>query len=145
MTSLLSGLAPATFAASAARAAASGRVVLSGADYATTVHVRLVVEPGTVGRNTFVATVTDYTSGRTLTGVVSVKLDFSLPSQTTVQPTTISLARIAGGPGARRSHAGLSAYDEVPWRTRRATQSRRPERQRRSPLADQARDVVTPA
>jgi len=97
VTSLLSGLAPATFAASAARAAASGRVVLSGADYATTVRVRLMVDPGTVGQNTFVATVTDYASGRTLTDVESVKLDFSLPSQTTVQPTTISLARVAGG------------------------------------------------
>ena len=96
VTGLLSGLAPATFAASAARAAASSQVVLSGADYATTVRVKLVVDPGTVGRNTFEATVTDYASGKTLTGVGSVKLDFSLPSQTTVQPSTVSLTRAAG-------------------------------------------------
>jgi copper transport protein len=97
VTAVLGGLAPATFAASAARAAASSRVVLSGADYATTVRVRLVVDPGTVGRNSFTATLTDYASGRALTGVKSVELDLSLPGQTTVQPSSISLAGGAGG------------------------------------------------
>lgn len=89
VTAVLGGLA--------ARAAASSRVVLSGADYATTVRVRLVVDPGTVGRNSFTATLTDYASGRALTGVRSVELDLSLPGQTTVQPSSISLAEGAGG------------------------------------------------
>ncbi len=96
-TGVLAGLAPATFAAAAARAAASSHVVLSGADYATTVRVRLAVTPGTVGRNAFVASVNDYTAGRPLAGVRSVNLDFSLPAQTAVQPSTLTLARAANG------------------------------------------------
>jgi copper transport protein len=97
VTGVLSGLAPATFAAAAAKAAASSHVVLSGADYATTARVQLAVTPGTVGRNAFVASVSDYASGRPLTGVRSVALDFSLPSQTAVQTSTLALTRAADG------------------------------------------------
>jgi copper transport protein len=97
VTGVLAGLAPATFAAAAAKAAASSHVVLSGADYATTVHVRLVITPGSVGRNAFVASVSDYTSSRPLAGVASVALDLALPSQTAVQPSTLTLTRAANG------------------------------------------------
>ena len=45
-TGVLTGLAPANFATAAARATASHRAVASGADYATTVRVRLTVSPG---------------------------------------------------------------------------------------------------
>ena len=97
VTGVLGGLAPATFAAAAAKASASSQVVLSGSDYATTVRVRLVVSPGTVGSNRFTATVSDYASGRPLKDLRSVQLDFSLPGQTTVPPSTLILSRGAGG------------------------------------------------
>ncbi len=97
VTGVLGGLAPATFAAAAAKASASSRVVLSGSDYATTVRVRLVVSPGTVGSNRFTATVSDYASGRPLKDLRGVQLDFSLPGQTAVPPSTLILSRGAGG------------------------------------------------
>jgi hypothetical protein len=71
--------------------------VLSGADYATTVRVRLVVTPGTVGRNAFVASVSDYASGRPLANVRSVSLEFSLPAKVAVQSSTLSLSKGADG------------------------------------------------
>jgi copper transport protein len=92
VTGVLSGLAPAGIAAAAARGEAQSHVVLNGSDYATTVRVRLVVSPGQVGSNAFAATLTDYGTGRRLTGARAVTLDFSLPGQTTVQPSTLSLA-----------------------------------------------------
>jgi copper transport protein len=97
VTGLLGGLAPAAVAASAARAGASSRVVLAGADSATTVRVRLVVSPGTVGSNEFVATLTDLASGRALTGVRSVDLNLSLPARPAVPPSTVALVRAADG------------------------------------------------
>ena len=96
VTGVLGGLAPANFAAAAARVSASSQVVLSGSDYATTVRVRLVVSPGTVGSNQFTATVSDYASGRSLSGLRGVQLDFSLPAQTTVPSSTLVLRE---GPG----------------------------------------------
>ncbi len=92
VTGVLSGLAPATIAAASARAEAQSHLVLNGSDYATTVRVRLVVSPGRVGSNAFTATLSDYASGRPVTGVRAVTLDFSLPGQTTVQASTLSLA-----------------------------------------------------
>jgi len=97
VTGVLVGLAPATFAAASARAVASSHVVLSGADYATTVRVRLVVTPGTVGRNAFVASVSDYASGRPLADVRDVSLEFSLPAKVAVQSSTLTLTRGADG------------------------------------------------
>ncbi len=97
VTGLLGGLVPAAVAASAAKVGASSRVVLAGADSAATVRVRLVVNPGRVGRNEFVATLTDFASGRALTGVRSVGLDFSLPARPAVPSSTVALARAADG------------------------------------------------
>jgi copper transport protein len=93
VTGLLSGLAPARFAAAAARAGTTSRVVLVGTDYATTVRVRLTVTPGVVGRNEFAAVVSDYGAGRPLTSVRRVELDFSMPQQAKVQPSTLALTR----------------------------------------------------
>jgi copper transport protein len=112
VTGVLGGLAPATFSAAAARAAASSRVVLTGSDYATTVRVRLVVNPGTVGSNEFTATVDDYATGRPLTGVRSVQLSFSLPGQAVVQSSTLALG---GGPGGVWRGAGLELSVEGRW------------------------------
>jgi copper transport protein len=104
VTGVLSGLAPARFAAAAAQAGAASRVVLTGTDYATTARVRLTVSPGVVGRNEFAAAVNDYGTGKALAGVRRVELDFSLPQQTKVQPSTLSLAR---GPDGVWRAAGL--------------------------------------
>ena len=97
VTGVLTGLAPARFAAAAARAQTASRVVLAGSDYAATVRVRLTVSPGSVGRNDFAAVVTDYATGRPLPGVRRVQLDFSLPQQTKVQPSTLALVRGSDG------------------------------------------------
>jgi copper transport protein len=95
LTGFLSGLAPANFAAAAA-AATPRDVVVSGADYATTVRVRLTVTPGTVGANTFAAQITDYASGKSA-AARSVQLEFSLPSQPSVGPSSLSLKQAADG------------------------------------------------
>jgi copper transport protein len=115
VTGLLGGLAPATNAAAAARATASRQVVLSGADYATTVRVRLTLTPGTVGRNTFTAVLRDYASGKPLTGVTSVDLEFSLPSQTAVQASTLALTRSTGVANATWQGSALAPSVEGRW------------------------------
>jgi copper transport protein len=63
--SVLASLAPPAPATSAP--AATAGVVASGADFATTVRVRLVVTPGTAGPNRFEVRLTDYDSRRALT------------------------------------------------------------------------------
>ncbi len=115
VTGVLGGLAPATFSAAAAKAAASSRVVLAGSDYATTVRVRLVVSPGTVGSNQFTATVDEYATGRPLSGVRSVDLGFSLPGQVVVQPSSLALG---GGPGGVWRGSGLELSVEGRWNVR---------------------------
>jgi copper transport protein len=57
-TAILTGLSPPK------APAASPAVTVTGADFATTVKVRLEVVPGTAGPNGFTATVTDFDSGR---------------------------------------------------------------------------------
>ena len=104
VTGVLSGLAPARFAAAAAQAGTTSHVVLTGTDYATTARVRLTVSPGVVGRNEFAAAVNDYGTGKALAGVRRVELDFSLPQQTKVQPSTLTLVR---GPDGVWRAAGL--------------------------------------
>ena len=91
-TGVLGGLAPARYAAASAKASAQSRVVLTGSDYGTTVRISLAVTPGRVGANGFSAKLTDYATGRPLSGVRAVTLDFTPPEQTTVQPSTLSLA-----------------------------------------------------
>ena len=115
VTGVLGGLAPATFAAAEAKTAASSRVVLTGSDYATTVRVRLLVNPGTVGSNEFAATVDDYATGRPLTGVRSVQLRFSLPGQAVVQSSTLALG---GGLGGIWRGAGLELSVAGRWNVR---------------------------
>jgi putative copper export protein len=112
VTGVLGGLAPAREAATAARASAASRVVLTGSDYATTVRVRLVVAPGTVGHNQFALSASNYASGRPLTGVRAVQLDFSLPSQTTVQPSTLILSK---GPDNTWTAGGYELSVEGRW------------------------------
>ena len=115
VTGVLSGLAPATFAAASANASASSHVVLTGSDYAGAVRVQLVVAPGSAGSNQFTATLHDNLSGRPLTGVRAVTLEFSLPGQTAVQPSTLDLG---GGPGGVWQATGLELSVEGRWQIR---------------------------
>jgi copper transport protein len=96
VTAVLVGLAPAFVSGALPSSAASG-VTLSGSDYATTVTVHLTITPGTVGRNDFALTASDYGTGTPLTGVRSVQLNFSLPAQPSVGQSTVNLSRAAGG------------------------------------------------
>jgi copper transport protein len=114
LSGFLSGLAPANIAA--AGAATPRQVIVTGADYATTVRVHLAVAPGSVGANTFVAQITDYASGKTATAR-SVQLEFSLPLQPSVGPSSLDLRPAAGGTWSARglelSVAGTWTCDVV--------------------------------
>ncbi|MGH2636948.1 MAG: FixH family protein [Actinomycetota bacterium] len=55
-------------------------LLVSGSDFATTTRVRLEISPGTVGPNTFVATITDYDTGEPV-DARRVTLSFRLPDR----------------------------------------------------------------
>jgi copper transport protein len=114
LAGLLSGLAPANVAAAAV--AAPAQVVVSGADYATTVRVHLTVTPGTVGANSFAAQVTEYASGKTASAR-SVQLEFSLPAQPSVGPSSLTMRQATDGSwrarGLELSVAGVWTCDVV--------------------------------
>ncbi len=95
-TAVLTGLAPANTAA-AAPADYGFQAVAAGDDSAHTVHVTLTATPGRVGRNAFVARVSDYATGKPKTGVTGVTLGFALSSRPGVNASTLKLARAAAG------------------------------------------------
>jgi copper transport protein len=95
LTGILSELPPAAYVSAAARPAAPQQIVATGSDFATTVRVRLIVAPGTVGQNALTARVTDFDSGAPV-DAQSVELQFSLPSDPTVS-STVDLRRAAAG------------------------------------------------
>ena len=61
-------------------------LVVTGSDFATTTRVELEISPGTVGPNTFVATVTDYDTGEPF-DARRVSLTFELAGQPEVRST----------------------------------------------------------
>jgi copper transport protein len=71
-------------------------LVVAGSDFATTVKVRLTVTPGTVGPNTFEATVTDYDTGRPV-DARGVELKFSMPGRPDLGTPTLDLKQEAAG------------------------------------------------
>jgi copper transport protein len=94
-TGVLSELPPAAaVAASSARPIQRG-VVVSGADFATTVKVRLSVTPGTVGPNHFQVRAVDYDTGRPVPAT-SVRLQFSRPDRPDLGTPTLDLHRQDG-------------------------------------------------
>jgi copper transport protein len=96
VTAVLVGLAPAFASGPTPGPGSAGPgVTLSGSDYATTVTVRLTIDPGTVGKNDFVLRATDYNTGRPLPGVRSVQLNFSLPTRPSVGQSSVSLSPAA--------------------------------------------------
>jgi len=116
-TAVLSGLAPASSAvASTATPAAAGTTV-SGSDYATTVRAHLTVAPGAVGQNAYSLMIDGYDSGQPLTSVTAVKLSFSLPSNPSLNASTLPLAKASDGSwrgaGLQLSVAGRWHIDAV--------------------------------
>lgn len=79
-----------------AQAAATQSVVVSGTDAATTVRVRLEVSPGTPGFNRFVAGVTDYDTGATVSAQ-SVQLTFRFPARPDLGASTLTLSHQSDG------------------------------------------------
>jgi copper transport protein len=98
-TGVLTELPPAASQAAAARAQSSpaaSPVVVTGHDFATSVRVRLTVDPGSVGLNRFEARVTDFDTGKPVRAS-RVRLQFSLPGQPDLGTPTLDLSRT--GPG----------------------------------------------
>jgi copper transport protein len=93
----LSGLAPAASVAAAAKAQAPHQLTATASDYATTVKIHFAATPGTVGQNAFVVAVNDYASGKSSAAAQGVQLQFSLPSDPTMAPTTLTLKKQADG------------------------------------------------
>ncbi len=96
VTAVLVGLAPA-FANSPRQSPSGPGVTVSGSDYATTVRVRLTVTPGTVGRNEFLLTVSEYDTGKQLANVSSVQLNLSLPARPSIGQSTLTLSQSPNG------------------------------------------------
>lgn len=95
--SLVNLAPPAETAAASTPALAVQPLSLAGADFGTSVKVRLDVSPGTAGFNTFKATVTDYNSGAPLASATSVSLRFSFPGRADVGSSRLDLPSTAPG------------------------------------------------
>lgn len=91
-TALLVGLPPSASVAEAARAGPPPTVVVTGSDYATSVAVRLVVDPGTAGPNRFDLTAEDYDTGAPAPAA-RVSLRFQHDDRRDVAATTLELAQ----------------------------------------------------
>jgi copper transport protein len=76
--------------------AAAGSISTSGADYATSVRVRLTVTPGTPGVNRFLAEITDYDAGRPV-AADRVTLRFAVPDRTDLGTSSLVLRRTLPG------------------------------------------------
>jgi copper transport protein len=104
LTGLLTGLAPPVGRASPPR-----HLVVAGHDFATTTRVRLEVTPGTAGRNTFAATITDFDSGAPI-DAGGVTLRFVPKDRPDVAPGSLPLVRgprgIWTGTGSQLSFEG---------------------------------------
>ncbi|HEY3208534.1 MAG TPA: CopD family protein, partial [Actinomycetota bacterium] len=101
VTGVLTQLPPASSVASAARRPIPQQVVVRGNDFATSLRVRLVVTPGTVGPNAFAATVTDYDTGRPV-DASRVSMMFNLEGRPDLGSPTMELSRARGGLWAGR-------------------------------------------
>ncbi|HYG72246.1 MAG TPA: copper resistance protein CopC [Actinomycetota bacterium] len=84
-------------------------MVVTGSDFATTTTVRLQIDPGRVGPNAFVASVSDYDTGEPVEAR-SVSLRFTFPDRPDVG-STLPLER--AGDGWRAQSTALSLFG--PW------------------------------
>jgi copper transport protein len=96
VTGVLTQLPPAVQLAAARGPAPAQQLVVRGSDFATSVRVRLVISPGTVGPNRFEASIADYDTGRPI-HADRVSLQFRLPSQPDLGTPSLPLARAAEG------------------------------------------------
>jgi copper transport protein len=85
-------------------------VVANGADFGTTVRLRLTVTPGTPGFNTFSAAVKDFDSGAAVPAT-ALSLRFALVSQTGVGTSTLDLHSDA--PGSFSGDGGNLSIDGI--------------------------------
>jgi len=83
--------------ATAAPSATLNPLVVAGADFGTSLRVRLDVSPGMAGFNTFKATVTDYDTGAPLAPATGVTLRFTFPGRADVGTSRLDLPPV--GPG----------------------------------------------
>jgi len=89
---VLTGLAPSRTVAEAEKLQKPAGVMVTGSDYATSVRIRLLVTPGTVGPNRFEAAVVDYDSGQPAPAD-SVTLRFQLNDRADVGSAEVALTR----------------------------------------------------
>ena len=109
--SQLGSLEPPARAAAAEAASVPTSVVLTGADYATTVKLRLEVSPGTAGFNRFTAHVSDYDSGAPV-AATRMALTFQPAGRADVGASDLDLQ-----PGTPGTYAGSGANLSLagPW------------------------------
>jgi copper transport protein len=96
VTGVLTQLPPPATVAVSVRPQAAQQLVVTGNDFATTVRVKVVVTPGTVGPNRFEARVTDYDSGKPVPAT-GVQLEFSLPGRPEIGTPKLDLDRASPG------------------------------------------------
>jgi copper transport protein len=72
------------------------RLAATGNDFATSVRVRLQVDPGVPGSNSFIASLRDYDTGRPIVAT-RVSLRFGSADRPDLGPSTLDLARSADG------------------------------------------------
>jgi copper transport protein len=96
VAALLSELPPSAEVAASRHPSVPAQVVVSGNDFSTSVRVRLVVTPGTVGPNVFQASVTDFDTGRPVPAR-RVAIRFSLPDRPELGTPKLDLSRTSGG------------------------------------------------
>ncbi|MGH9222330.1 MAG: copper resistance protein CopC [Acidimicrobiales bacterium] len=89
---VLAGLPPSASVAEAERLQRPRGVTISGNDFATSVRVRVIVNPGSAGPNQFDATVVDYDSRKPL-GADTVTLRFQSVDRADVAATSLELKR----------------------------------------------------
>ncbi len=109
--SQLGSLEPPALAAAAPQAAPPASLVLSGADYATTVRLRLEISPGVAGFNRFTVGLADYDSGAPV-AADRVTLTFQPAGRADVGASDLDLP--ATGPG-RYAGSGANLSIAGPW------------------------------
>lgn len=104
------GLGRTPSAAPSPTPAPTPQVTANGADYATTIRVRLTVTPGAPGPGEFAAAVTNFDSGAAVEAS-GVKLRFALPSRPDVSASSLTLTRMADGTfGGSGSNLSLTGF-----------------------------------
>jgi copper transport protein len=111
VTGVLTGLPPARSVVPAAAPEVRPPLVVTGSDFATTTRVRLIVTPGSVGSNQFVARVTDFDTGAPVPAD-RVSLRFEVPSKPDVGQSQLELTGQRDGLW-RGTGANLSI--DAPW------------------------------